>query len=211
MSFHDGETEARLEFEQVVRRRRMVRRYQDRPVPRDVLLRILDTGRRAPSAGFSQGHTFVVVTAEAGRRAIAALAEEDVYLAKGYEPWLSSAPVHVVLCADGDAYKRRYASADKAGSVDPKEWPVPYPMVDAGASLMLLLLGTVNEGLAAGFLGAHRLDGIGALLSLPPTVIPVGLVTIGYPAPDRASSSVAVGRRPLGEVVHWERWDDPQP
>ena len=189
----------------------MVRRYQDRPVPRDALLRILDTGRRAPSAGFSQGHTFVVVTEQAGRRAIAALAEEDAYVAKGYEPWLSSAPVHVVVCVDGDAYKRRYASADKAGSVDPGEWPVPYPLVDAGASLMLLLLGSVNEGLSAGFIGAHRLEGISALLSLPRTVVPIGLVTIGYPAPDRASSSVAAGRRLLDEVVHWETWGGPQP
>lgn len=189
----------------MVRRRRMVRRYDGRPVSRDALLRILDLVRRAPSAGFAQGQTFVVVTERAGRRAIAALAEEDRYIAKGYEPWLSSAPVHVLVCVDDEVYKRRYSAADKKAS-DPNRWPVSYPLVDSGAALMLLLLAAVNEGMAAGFIGAHRLEGIRGLLNIPREVIPIGLVTIGYPAPDRRSSSLAAGRRPLDEVVHWERW-----
>lgn len=205
MSFTHTEMEARLEFEEVVRRRRMVRRYQDRPVRRDVLLRVLDRGRRAPSAGFSQGHTFLVVTEEAGRRAIARLADEDQYVAKGFEPWLSSAPVHVVVCVDQSAYERRYAAADKATS-KPDEWPVLYPLVDSGAALMLLLLAAVDEGLAAGFMGAHRLEGIEALLNIPATVTPIGVVTIGHPAPDRPSASLAAGRRSMDELVHWETW-----
>lgn len=194
-----------MEFQELLRRRRMVRNYEPAAVAPEVLVRILETGRRAPSAGFSQGQTFVVVTEAPLRRAIAALAGEDDHVARGFDRWLSVAPVHVVVCVDEDAYGRRYAAVDKAAS-DPAEWPVPYPLLDCGASLMMLLLAAVDEGLAAGFIGAHRLEGIKDLLDIPEAVVPVGLVTVGHPAPDRRSRSVAAGRKPLNQVVHWERW-----
>jgi len=197
---------ATVEFTEAVRRRRMVRRYRGTPVPRETIERILEVARRAPSAGFSQGQRFVVVTEERLRLAIAALAGEEDHVVRGFEPWLTSAPVHIVVCVDGGAYRRRYASPDKAGS-DPAEWPVPYPLVDAGASLMLLLLAAVDEGLGAGFLGAHRLAGIRSLLGIPLESIVVGLVTLGPAAPDRPSGSLAAGWKPLDEVVHWEGWN----
>lgn len=51
-----------MEFQDVVRKRRMVRSYEpDRPVPPDVVDRILRNGLRAPSAGFSQGWGFLVL------------------------------------------------------------------------------------------------------------------------------------------------------
>ena len=57
-----------MEFRDVVRRRRMVRRYgPDRPVPAEVRERILDHAVRAPSAGFSQGWAFLVLESEADR------------------------------------------------------------------------------------------------------------------------------------------------
>ena len=189
----------------MVRRRRMVRRYEGREVPRDKLLRILDAARRGPSAGFSQGLRLVAVTDRALRVAIADLADEDAYVAKGFEPWLSSAPVHVVLCVDEAAYSRRYEADDKAAS-DPEAWPVSYPVVDAGAGLMLLLLAAVDEGLAAGFLGVHRLDGLRELLGIPVGVVPIGLVTLGFPLPDRRSGSLNQGWKPLEEILSWEGW-----
>ena len=183
----------------------MARRYQDREVPRDKVLRLLDIARRAPSAGFSQGLSFVVVTAQSQRAAIAQMADEDAYVAKGFEPWLSTAPVHVVVCVDEGAYRDRYLAADKVSS-DPNEWPVPYPVVDAGAGLMLLLLAAVDEGLAAGFMGVHRLPALAELLAIPPDVVPIGVVTIGFPLPDRGSASVREGWKSLEDVVHWEVW-----
>lgn len=196
-----------MEFEEVVRRRRMVRHYREEGVSRQTVARILDTARRAPSAGFSQGHSFVVVTQQPLREAIARMAGEDAYVARGFAPWLSSAPVHVVVCVDEAAYDRRYGAGDKAAS-RPETWPVPYQLVDSGACLMLLLLAVVNEGLAAGFLGIHRLQGLGDLLRIPDGVVPIGLVTIGHPAPDRRSGSVAAGWRSLDDIAHWEGWTD---
>jgi nitroreductase len=195
-----------VELGDAVRRRRMVRRYTGEPVDAGALHRILDLARRGPSAGFAQGQSFVVVTDDETRAAIAALCDEAAYTARGFPAWLSGAPVHVVPCTSRGAYEERYAAADKARSRGPAGWDVPYWWVDAGAALMLLLLGVVDEGLAAGFLDVEDTAGLRALLGIPGDVAPLGVVTIGHPAPDRPSSSLVRGRRPWDEVVHLGRW-----
>lgn len=193
-----------MEFREVLDRRRMVRHYEARPVPAEAVDRIVDAGTRAPSAGHTQGVTLVVVT-DAGRRArIAALAGEDAFVARGFDPWLSRAPVHVVVCTSEQAYRDRYAEDDKP-TADVDAWEVPYWWVDAGAALQNLLLAAVDEGLAAGFLGAHAVPGLADAVGLPDEVSPVGVVTVGHPAPDRRSGSLDRGRR--GDAVRLETWE----
>lgn len=195
-----------MEFADVVRRRRMVRNYTPEPVDRQVIDRILDVARRAPSAGFSQGVSFVVVTESDDRNRIAELAHEEDYVSRGFDPWLSRAPVHVVICTSEAVYRSRYAEPDKASGKGAHEWPVPYWHTDAGAALMLLLLAAVDEGLAAGFAGSHNLGALSDFLGIPDGVTPIGLVTLGRPAADRRSGSLARGWKPLSEVVHYHRW-----
>lgn len=198
-----------MEFTDVVGRRRMVRNYTSDPVDENALERIIDAGLRAPSAGFTQGQSFVVVTEADRRSRIAELAGEPEYVAKGFDPWVSRAPVHIVVCVSESAYHDRYREPDKTdASGEETDWPVPYWWVDAGASLMAILLAAVNEGLAAGFLGAQSFEGLAALLEIPDEVAPIGIVTIGHPAPDRTSSSLARGRRP--GTVHREVWTPPE-
>jgi nitroreductase len=196
-----------MDFREVIRRRRMVRNYDPDPLDRAVVERILEAGLRAPSAGFTQGQSFVVVTDPGTRSRIAALAGEEDYVASGFDPWLSRAPVHIVVCVSEAAYHARYREADKLDDDGREmEWPVPYWWVDAGASMMLLLLAAVDEGLAAGFFGFHRLGGIEELLGLPPEVQPIGVVTLGRPAPDRPSGSLKRGPKPRSETIHWDHW-----
>lgn len=199
-----------MEFREVVARRRMVRNYTSDPVDPAAVERIVEAARRGPSAGFTQGQYFIVITEEASRRALAEVANEAEYVAMGLDPWISSAPVHIAVCTSEADYRQRYAEPDKSSEDGTEhDWPVPYWWVDAGASLMLLLLAAVDEGLAAGFFGVHRLEGLSAALGVPPEVTPIGVVTLGHPAPDRRSSSLQRGWRPLGDVVHKERWGVP--
>lgn len=187
--------------------RRMVRNYLPDPVPVEILERLVDAGIRAPSAGFSQGLGFVIVTDAGIRSAIAGLADEGEYVASGFDPWISGAPAHIVITVSEEAYRARYREPDKLGpNGEQIEWPVPYWWVDAGAGLMAILLAAVDEGLAAGFLGVHAVPELASLLHLPPDHLPIGVVTIGQPAPDRRSSSLKRGRRPRESVVHWETW-----
>lgn len=192
-----------MEFSEVVSKRKMVRSYRPEPVPREALERILAAAIRAPSAGFAQGQRFVVITERDRRSAIADLAGEAGYRQRGFEPWLSEAPVHLLVCVAQADYDARYSEPDKRGRAD---WHVPYEFVDSGAALMAILLAVVDEGFSAGFFGAHRLPGLSDLLGLPPDVIPVGIVTIGTEAPGGRRGSADRGRKPPDELIRWERW-----
>ena len=70
---------------------------------------------------------------------------------------------------------------------------------------MLVLLAAVDEGLAAGFLGVDAAD-LRTLLEIPPAMVPIGIVTVGHPAPDRRSGSLKRGWRPDEQVLHWQTW-----
>jgi nitroreductase len=201
------DTEVEMEFSEVVRRRRMVRNYTGEQVDPGAVDRIVAATQRAPSAGFSQGLRLVVVTDTDIRRKIAELAGEAHYVAEGFEPWVSVAPVHLAICVREDDYHDRYNEPDKKGpGEDEIDWPVPYWWVDAGAALMMALLAAVDEGLAAGFVGFHSVPELKETLGIPDDVSPIGVVTIGHPAPDRRSSSLKRGRRAEETVVHRDRW-----
>lgn len=201
-----------MEFADVLRRRRMVRRYTDEPVDREAVERIAARGRKAPSGGFSQGVRLVVVTDEAMRRRIAELAQEAEYVKGGFEPWISQAPVHIVVGMREESYHERYRKPDKlledGSEID---WHVPWWWVDAGKAMMLLLLAAIDEGLGAGLFGlfpaAHN-ELLRAELGMPEDVYVVGIVTIGHAASDdgRGSSRRKFPWLPLEEVVRWERW-----
>jgi len=204
-----------MDFAELMRRRRMVRNYTDEPVPREVVDRIVDCGRRAPSGGFSQGNRFVVVTDPDTRGRIAELAgEERYYTSSGFEPWISRAPVHIVVAMREDDYHDRYTKPDKleAAGGEEIEWRVPWWWVDAGKAIMLLLLAAIDEGLGAGLFGlvGDDNDRLRELLGMPDDFEIVGVVTVGHRAPEpneeRRKARLRKARRPLEEVVRWERW-----
>ena len=199
-----------MDFQDVLKRRRMVRNYRAEEVDDRAIRRIVEAGRRVPSAGFSQGQYFIVITDDDTRRALAELAGESEYVAMGLDPWISAAPVHIAVCTREANYHERYREPDKLNADGSEiEWPIPYWWIDAGASLMMLLLAAVDEGLAAGFFGVHRLDGLSELLAVPSDVVPIGVVTLGHPAPDRRSRSLERGWKPLDSVVYKQRWGTP--
>ncbi|CAN5843630.1 nitroreductase family protein [soil metagenome] len=196
-----------MEFSDALHRRRMVRNYLDTPIEKGTLERIAAAATRAPSAGYSQGQAVVVVTDPGVRLRIAEAVGEARYVAQGFDPWISRAPALLVMCVSEEAYHRRYREPDKLREDGTEiEWPVPYWWVDAGASLMAVLLAAVAEGLAAGFLGGHAIDDLRAVLDIPPEYQVVGVVTVGHPAPDRRSGSLDRGPRPRSQVIHRDRW-----
>jgi nitroreductase len=199
-----------MEFADVLRRRKMVRSYTDEPVDREAVERIVARGRKAPSGGFSQGVRMVVVTEEATRGRIAELANEMYYVERGLEPWISRAPVHVVVAMREDDYHDRYRRPDKLQDDGREvEWRVPWWWVDAGKSIMLLLLAAVDEGLGAGLFGlvGDANDDLRELLGMPADLEIVGVVTIGHAAPAPVQGSRGhFPWKPLEEVVRWEHW-----
>lgn len=199
-----------MEFSELVLKRRMVRHFSAEPVDPEAIKRVLDLARHAPSAGFTQGQSFVVVTQPELKRQIARLCGEEGYVEGGYHPFISEAPVLVIPCTSESAYHRRYQEADKVND-DGSEiiWPVPYWHMDLGCAIMILLLGVVDEGLAAGFAGLPELDDyatLRAMLGIPAEVTPVGVIPIGHRAQDKLSTSLKRGRKAESDYVHYERW-----
>jgi nitroreductase len=196
-----------MDFADVIHKRRMVRNFTADPIPTATLDRILAAARRGPSAGFTQGQDFVVVTDSTAKHQIAQLCGEERYVQRGFAPFVSAAPVLIIPCTTENAYHRRYQQPDKINKDGTEiEWPVPYWFIDVGCAVMLLLLAVVNEGLTAGFAGAHDLTALRTLLNIPDEVTPVGVIPIGRPAPDKPSPSLKRGRRPQRDVVHQEKW-----
>jgi nitroreductase len=196
-----------MEFSEVVRKRRMVRHFTGQPVPRETIERILDMARHAPSAGFTQGQAFVVITEPELKKQLADLCGETFYVERGWEPWISQAPVLVIPCTSEEAYHKRYREPDKISDDGTEiEWPVPYWFMDVGCAVENLLLAVVDEGLAAGFAGAFDLAQVRALLGIPEEMTPVGVIPIGHGAPDMPSPSLKRGRKPQEEYAHWEKW-----
>jgi nitroreductase len=196
-----------MEFQHVLRLRRMVRNYADTPVPRETLERIAAAAQRAPSAGFSQGQRLVIVTDPDRRRQIADICREPEYVEAGFDPWVSRAPALFVPAVSEEIYRARYREPDKLKPGEPEiEWPVPYWFMDVGCTVMLILLAAVDEGLAAGFLGTHRVDDLRNQVGLPADFTPVGVITVGHPLPDRKSGSLKRGWVPSDDFAHWETW-----
>jgi nitroreductase len=196
-----------VELREILRRRRMVRAYEPEPVPREAIERIVRTVRRAPSAGFSQGQRLVVVTEAERRRRLAEIV--------GEKSWVGDAPVLIVVCVREDDYHDRYREPDKLALTGGVEivWPIPFWHFDAGAAAMLILLAAIDEGYRSGLFGVfvEALPTFREELGLPEDVTIACCITIGRAADDddeasARSSRLTRRRRPLDDVVRWERW-----
>jgi nitroreductase len=199
-----------MEFTDVVRRRKMVRSFSGRPVPGPVLDRLLDTALRAPSAGNTGGWDTVVLRSGTEMSVFWEATTTAQWRAESRRwPGLERAAAAVVLYAHPNAYLERYAEPDKEKSgPGAATWPVPYWFVDTGFPALLLLLGAVDAGLAACFLGNFRgEEALAAALGVPGDRRYVGTVLLGEAADDdHRSASLARGRRQGTQVIHWGRW-----
>jgi nitroreductase len=165
---------------ETIRKRRSIRKYQDRQVSDGVIETLLRAAMQAPSARNLQPWEFVVVK---DRDILARVPE--------YHPYSSMVPgagAAVLVCGNTEL------------QADPG-----YIAQDCSAAVQNLLLESVNQGLGAVWLGVfprkERIEGMMELFGLPPHVIPVALVSLGYPAEDPGFQD----RFDEGKI-HRDRW-----
>jgi nitroreductase len=199
-----------MEFQDVVRRRRMVRAYEPgRPVPAEIRDRLLANALHAPSAGFSQGWAFLVLESDEDRGRFWAAATEPGEPPDAWLTGLRTAPLLIVALSNKSAYLTRYAEADKGWTdQDEARWPVPYWDIDTGMASLLMLQTVVDAGLGACFFGVppDKHGPFRTAFGVPGEYTPIGVVSVGYRAADRPSPSLKRGRRPVEEVAHFGRW-----
>jgi nitroreductase len=198
-----------MELTDTIRRRQMIRRFDQRQVPPELIDRVLDLARRAPTAGFAQGVDFLVLdtpetVADFWRFT------EDPEDPNGHD--LAEGPTVIVLpIADKRAYLARYREPDKEpfGLGDEEKWPVKFWDIDAAMASMIALLVAVDEGLGGWFFGIS--SGEGSLLrhfGVPEGIRPVGVMGFGYRAKDVRPTGSAASRirRPLEDQIHRNSW-----
>jgi nitroreductase len=198
-----------MEFRDAVRRRRMVRRYVDQPLPDGLVDELAAVALRAPSAGFTQAVSLLICESETDRESFWSAAAPE-----GAGRWLEAmrtAPALLQFWTSERDYLDRYAEPDKGWTDrDPARWSAPYWWVDAGMASMLTLLAAVDSGLGASFFGipADRIPAVRATFDIPDEQLSVGVISAGYPDPaERPSGSSR--RRPRtarAQLIHRGRW-----
>jgi len=199
-----------MEFDDVLRKRRSIRRFSDQRPDPSVIDRIVEQARRAPTAGFSQGIDFLVLDEPAALADFWALTEDPDDPATT-EDIADRPPVLVLVWSDPQRYLRRYSAPDKIdfGLGDPDAWAVPFWDVDAGMASMQLQLAAVNAGLDTWFFGiADGEDAVRERFGVPADRRQIGVIAIGHRSdePQPESSVNTRRRRALEEQLHRNRW-----
>jgi nitroreductase len=190
-----------MEFQDVVRHRRMVRQFASKPVPQHSVDRILGNAVRGPSAGFSQGQAFLVLTGDDLPRFWAVGGEAAV-------PSTQTAPLVIIPMSSKRIYLDRYALPDKGWTDrDERRWPVPFWHIDTGMATLLILQTAVDEGLGACYFGIvpEAVDQVRSAFGIPADHEPIGAVAIGYDA-EPAKRNLSDRRRATGEMFHYGNW-----
>ena len=188
----------------------MVRAFESRPVPAEVLDRVLDLSRRVPAAGNTQGLDLVVLEGEQTAKYWDATLPTE---RRADFPWprLLDAPVLLIPVASPAAYVERYGEQDKVRTglgEGEGSWTVPYWYVDTAFSAMVAMLAAVDLGLGALFFGQFEHEAaVKVSLGIPDDRRPIGTIALGYAAEEqRPSASAKRPRRSLDEIVHRGGW-----
>jgi nitroreductase len=169
-----------MDLFETIESRYSVRGYKPDPVSDETLHRVLQAARQAPTAANRQPFRILVIHTE-GR-------EEELRRVYG-RPWFTDAPlVLAVVAVPGEAWRR---SDDK-----------PYDEVDATIAMDHLVLAATALGLGTCWIAAFDPAAARDVLGLPDDVEPVAFTPLGYPDKGPATT----GRRPLEELVKYERW-----
>ncbi|MHB8243739.1 MAG: nitroreductase family protein [Acidimicrobiales bacterium] len=199
-----------MDFQEVLRRRRMVRHFTDDPLDPESVERIISAALRAPSAGYSQGYGLLVLESPEERdRLWATHTPTPGGWSAEVRQAVMRAPLVVAILASKDAYLDRYAEVDKGWTDrDEARWPVPYWYVDAGCVALLLLLAAVDEGLGALLFGIVPADipRFKESFSIPDSHDFVGCVAIGVEDENAPRRDLSSRRRSRSELVHRGRW-----
>jgi nitroreductase len=172
-----------METWDAIRARRDVRQYTDRPIPRGDLERILEAGRRAPSASNWQPWDFVVVSDR----------EQLVELAKAWP-------------RGGGHIARSAATIAVVGRTPEDERHRDLVQYDFGQATATMMITAADLGVGSGHSAVVDQEQAQRVLSFPDGYFCAYLIGLGYPADRPLRPILHPDRRPFDEVVHWARW-----
>lgn len=170
-----------MKFQELIKKRYSVRAYKPDPVEDDKLARVLEAARIAPTAANRQAFRIIVIRTEDRKPDLRRIYGRD---------WFVQAPLVLCVCAvPSEAWVRK---ADGWNAAE----------VDATIAMSHIVLAAAEEGLGTCWIAAFDPAAAREVLGLPDDVEPLAFTPLGYP--DKASAGT--GRRPLEELVRYERW-----
>jgi nitroreductase len=169
---------------EAVKGRRSIRAFKNQDVPAEIVEKLIDAARWAPSAGNVQPWEFIIVRKSGIKRKLAEAALNQTFI--------EESPVVIVVCADENRSSQGYGVRGKA----------LYCIQDTAAATQNIHLAAYSLGLGTCWVGAFREERARKILEIPQGTRPVGIIPIGYPAetPPRPN------RRPLNQIVHYEKF-----
>jgi len=174
-----------MDFYDVIETRRSVRAYRPDPIPDDVLRRVLNAARIAPSGSNRQPTRLILVRDAEARRALVPLCAGQSFLAE--------APLVIAACGLDIHYNRGGYMGDMS------------MLVDVAIAVDHLTLAARAEGLGTCWIGSFDNAGLKRMLRLPEEADVVALTPLGYPAQEGAFGPPK-GRLALDELIFEERW-----
>ena len=182
--------------------RKIVRNYIETTKEFPELQKVIDYAIKIPTAGFSRGIEFVHVSKKENINKLAKLANQESYVEKGFNKWISNSLSIYLILINEKAYHDRYSEKDKKNSTQSYEWIVPYWYVDAGAAMMNCMLLIEEIGLKSGFLGSHNMKSteIKSLMKIPESYQLLGFVTAGI----EGKASSIKKNVPKKKITHYE-------
>jgi len=175
-----------MEFYDVIKTRRSVRSYKPDPIPDDVLKRVLDAARIAPSGSNRQPWKFIVVKDEETKRKLVSACHN--------QSWMAEAPVIIVACAQELDYNRGGYMGKLSG------------VMDATIAFTHLILAARAEGLGTCWIGAFDNERVKEILGVPEGWNVAALTPLGYPAEGENAFRETTNRKPLEEIVSTDKF-----
>jgi len=170
-----------MEVFDAIERRKSVRAFDHKPIPEDVLMKILEAGRIAPSASNIQPWHFVVVRDQKKREALSS---------GKYAGFLKESPVVIVGCGD-------------------KKKSPKWNIIDVTIALENMVLAATGEGVGTCWIGSFDEEEVRRVVNVPPSCQVVAMLAVGYPRESLDLTSKIVGtrrRKSIEEIVSFEEF-----
>lgn len=179
------------ELMDIIKKRRSVRAYLDKPVEDEKIREIIEAARLAPSSHNSQCWRFVVTKGD--------VKEQIVKKALGGiiipNKWAKSAPVIIVACAEMSLITHKIGAGIKG---------IEYHLLDIGIAAEHLVLRATELGLGTCWIGWFNEKAVREILNIPRSIRIVALVTLGYPKGDLEEQKKE--RLEITDILFWDRW-----
>jgi len=174
-----------MNFLELVKKRRSVRKYSDKPVPKDAIERCLEAARLAPSACNSQPWSFIVVDSPELKNKVAAAAFSGIYSSNSFA---KAAPVLVVVITEHSKFIAALGGYFRG---------TQYNLIDIGIASEHFVLQAAEEGLGTCWLGFFNEKAVKKVLNIPKEKKVDIIISVGYPTDDKIREK---SRRPLKEI-----------